>query len=282
MQDSKASDILVEYDGRKGSIISLLETIQAQYGYLPREQLEDLSEKTGRSLVDIYGVATFYKAFSLTPRGQHLVSVCLGTACHVKGGPSIAKEIQRQLNIKPGETTEDKMFTLEVVNCLGACAIGPVVVIDGHYFPKVSPSNVKAILDKARTGLDIIEVESDERVFPIEVSCSRCNHSLMNPDIEIDGHPAVVVTVSFKQKHGWLALSSLYGSYNTKTKHEIPEGAIVNIFCPYCHSEMIGSTECSECGAPMVPMIVRGGGMVQICTRQGCRGHMLDLSGVTM
>jgi hypothetical protein len=92
----------------------------------------------------------------------------------------------------------------------------------------------------------------------------------------------VVVTISFNQKHGWLALSSLYGSYKTKSKHEIPDGVIVHIFCPYCNSELIGANECAECGAPMVPMIVRGGGMVQICSRQGCRGHMLDLSGVTL
>ena len=103
----------------EGSLISTLERIQSRYGYLPEDALRDLARETGRSLTDIYGVATFYRAFSLEPRGRHLVSVCLGTACHVRGGPAIAAEIQRYLGIGPGETTPDREFSLEAVNCLG-------------------------------------------------------------------------------------------------------------------------------------------------------------------
>jgi NADH-quinone oxidoreductase subunit E len=107
-------------------------------------------------LVDIYGVATFYKSFSLTPRGKHVVSVCLGTACHVRGGPSVAEEFGRQLGVKQGETTQDRTFTLQTVNCLGACALGPVVVVDGHYFSSVGQSNVKSVVEKASKGLDAL------------------------------------------------------------------------------------------------------------------------------
>lgn len=264
-----------------GGLIAALEEIQAKYGYLPQEQLHKVAEKTGRSLVDIYGVATFYRAFSLTPRGRHLVSACLGTACHVRGGPAVAREVEQQLGVKAGQTTPDKEFTLETVNCLGACALGPVVVVDGHYFSNVRTAEVKEILDKAQKGIGQVEIDTDQRIFPVEVSCARCNHSLMDHRQTIDNYPSIRVTASFGNKHGWLAISSLYGSYTTASEHEIPSKIIVQIFCPHCHAEMIGATKCGECGAPMVPMIVRGGGVVQICARRGCKGHILDLSGTS-
>ncbi|UCC81264.1 MAG: NAD(P)H-dependent oxidoreductase subunit E [Candidatus Zixiibacteriota bacterium] len=264
---------------KSDSLIAILENIQAKFGYLPEDTLREVAAETGRSLVDIYGVATFYRAFSLKPRGRHLVSACLGTACHVRGGPVIAKEIGNQLGIKPGQTTSDKEFTFETVNCLGACALGPVAVVDGHYFPNMSTSIVKQVLEKSKLGFEAIEVETDQRVFPVEVSCSRCNHSLMDPGHLIDGHPSIRITISFGSVHGWLALSSLYGSYNVSSEYEIPPDTIVNFFCPHCHAELLGASRCGECGAPMVPMIVRGGGIVQICSRRGCKGHMLDLDG---
>ncbi len=269
-------------DSTKEGLISVLEKIQAKYSYLPEDALRAVAEETGRSLVDIYGVATFYRGFSLKPRGKHLVSVCLGTACHVRGGPAIAEEVQRQLDIKTGETTSDNEFTLETVNCVGACALGPVVIADGHYFSKVKSSKVKKILKSIKAGLDRIEIDTDQRVFPLEVSCARCNHSLMDPRHVIDGHPPVRVTVSFGNKHGRMLISSLYGSYEVALEHEIPTDTIVHMFCPHCHAELIGSSKCRECGAPMVPMIVRGGGVVQICSRRGCKGHMLDLGGATV
>lgn len=279
MEQAEFTDIVKKNNGRHGGLVSILEQVQAKYGYLPEEVLRRVAEETGRSLVDIYGVATFYKAFSLKPRGKHLVSACLGTACHVRGGPAIARELEKNLGIKAGETTPDNEFTLETVNCLGACALGPIIVVDGHYFSKVKTSMVKDILNRSRSGLDLVKIEADQRVFPVEVSCARCNHSLMDSRHLIDGYPAIRVTASFGSKHGRLTMSSLYGSYHVDSEHEIPPDTIVNIFCPHCHAEMIGGACCGECGARMVPMIVRGGGIVQICSRRGCKGHMLDLSG---
>lgn len=271
------TEIVEKYGRRRGAVIAMLEEIQALYGYLPPETLRVVSEKTGYSLVDVYSVATFYKSFSLKPRGKHLVSVCLGTACHVRGGPAIAEEFERQLGIRAGETTLDKEFTLETVNCVGACALGPIVVVEGHYFSNVKSVKVKKIIKRTKAGLDKVEIKGDRRIFPVEVSCPRCNHSLMDLEHLIDGCPSVRVTQSFGRKHGWLRLSSLYGSYNVESEYEVPEKTVVNFFCPHCHAELRSAVPCPECGAPMVPMVVSGGGMVQICSRKGCKGHMLDL-----
>lgn len=269
--------IVEKHSGHKGALMSILGEIQGKYGFLPRTALRAVSEETNLSLVDVYGVATFYKAFSLKPRGRHLVSVCLGTACHVRGGPGISDEIQDRLGVGPGDTTPDREFTLETVNCLGACAIGPVVVVDGHYFPKVSKAGVKEVLAHGRDGFEAIDREADDRRFPLEVSCPRCNHTLMDRAHSIDGHPAIRVTVSSGREHGWLLLSSIYGSYEVDSEYEIPGDAVVNFFCPHCHTELRGASACPECGVTMVPMLVRGGGVVQICPRRGCRGHLLDL-----
>jgi len=277
MDKDDVAAIVEKYGCDHGGLIAILEAIQGKHGYLPKEALEAVAEKTGRSLVDIYGVATFFRAFSLEPRGNHLVSVCLGTACHVRGGPKILSEFERQLGIHAGKTTTDREFTLETVNCLGACALGPVVVVDGHYFSGVTTLKVRRILDRTTEGLDRVEIETDKRIFPVEVSCARCNHSLMDPRHPIDGYPSIRVTASFGDKHGWLALSSLYGSYNVESEYEIPTETILDFFCPHCHAELVGAGMCGECGAPMVPMIVRGGGLVQICSRRGCKGHLLDV-----
>jgi len=272
--------IIDKHRDQRGGLTSILEGIQAKYGYLPESALRLVAERTGRSLVDIYGVATFYKTFSLEPRGRHLCSVCVGTACHVRNSPAVVEEIQTQLGVVPGETTEDREFSLETVNCLGACALGPVVVVDGHYFPQVNTRQVGEIIGKTRVGLDLIEVSTDRRVFPIEVFCARCNRSLMDHDHPIENHPSVRVTISFGRKHGWLRLSSLYGSYTIESEDDIPENTIAHFFCPTCHAELAGATDCPLCAAPMVPLIVRGGGMVQICSRRGCTSHLLDVSGL--
>lgn len=280
MKAKRIVRIVEEHSNDRGGIISILQDIQAKFGYLPESALRTVAEKTGRSLVELFGVATFYKSFSLKPRGRHLISVCMGTACHVRGATIVAEEFERQLGIRAGETTPDNGFTLETVNCLGACALGPMVVVDGRYFANVNTRNVKQILEKARVGLEKVETKTDGRIFPIEVHCSRCNHSLMDPNRLIDDYPSVRVTISFDDKHGWLRLSSLYGSYNFASEYETPMDTIVHFFCPHCHAELIASSNCPQCGAPMVPMIVRRGGMVQICSRRGCREHMLDLNGV--
>ncbi|HUI54030.1 MAG TPA: NAD(P)H-dependent oxidoreductase subunit E [Bryobacteraceae bacterium] len=279
MTAEPVSEIVDQHAASRGGLIAILQDIQARYGYLPADALKAVAEKTGRPLVDVYGVATFYRSFSLQPRGKHVCSVCLGTACHVRGGPAVAEEFERELGVHPGETTGDREFTLETVNCLGACALGPIVVADGHYFSNVSPVRVKGIVENARRGLDNVEVRTDERVFPVEVSCARCNHSLMDPEHPVDGHPSIRVTVAYDHVHDHIHLSSLYGSYNVESEHEIPPGTVADFFCPHCHAHLIGSSNCPECRTPMVPMIVRGGGIVQICSRRGCRGHILDLGG---
>ena len=271
--------ILDKHEGDRGGLISVLEEIQAKYSYLPADALKAVAEATGRSLVDIYAVATFYKSFSLKPRGKHLCSVCMGTACHVRGAPTVAQEFEHQLGIHAGETTADKEFTLETVNCLGACALGPVAVVDGHYFSNVRSKRVKPIIEKTLAGLDEAEVKADRRVYLLTVSCSRCNHSLMDPSHLIDGSPSIRVTVSFQRKHGWLRLSSLYGSFAVESEYPIRTDEVVDFFCPHCHAELKGASTCPLCSAPMVSMIVRAGGIVQICSRRGCKGHMLDLEG---
>ena len=280
MSPKNVLDIVGKHRGDRGGLISTLQEIQGRYGYLPVDALRTVAERTGRSLVDVYGVATFYRSFSLKPRGKHLCSVCLGTACHVRGGAVIAEAFERELGIGAGETTVDREFTLETVNCLGACALGPIVAVDGHYFSNVSAVGVPHIVEQARNGLDKVEIAGNQRVFPVEVSCPRCNHSLMDPNHLVDGYPSIRVTLSFGRDHGWLRLSCLYGSYTVESEYEIPMDTLVNFFCPHCHAELIGASSCPECGARMVPMIVRGGGIVQICTRRGCKGHMLDLGGV--
>lgn len=144
--------IAEKHGKQRGALIAMLGEIQEKYGYLPEKALRSLSEATGRSLVDIYGVATFYRSFSLHPRGRHLVVACLGTACHVRAAPRIVAELERQLGVNAGGTTSDGEFTLETVACLGACALGPIVVMDGKYFSKVEPSKVKPILESAVAG----------------------------------------------------------------------------------------------------------------------------------
>ncbi|MFC1563644.1 NAD(P)H-dependent oxidoreductase subunit E [candidate division KSB1 bacterium] len=277
MKRENIISVVEKYHGKLGGLMAILEDIQHQYRYLPEEALNIVAEETGRSIVDVFGVATFYKSFSLKPKGKHLITVCLGTACHVRGGPAIVEEFERQLDIKAGGTTSDQEFTLESVNCLGACALGPIAVVDGYYFSKVNRTKVEKIIRDAKVGLDKIKIETDQRIFPLEVSCSRCNHSLMDKNSYIDGYPSIRVTASFERKHGWLRLSCLYGSYNVECEYEIPKDILIHCFCPHCHQELTGITDCPECAAPMVPMIIRSGGIVQICSRRGCKGHLLDV-----
>ena len=269
--------ILEKHTEDKGRLIAILEEIQDEYGYLPEKSLRIVSDETGRSMVDVYGVATFYRSFSLTPRGKHLVFACLGTACHVRGAPRIVEEFERQLGIKVGQTTEDKEFTLETVNCLGACALGPVVVIDGHYFSQVRKSRVSQLLEGAQDGFGKLHIEKDERIFPINVNCPHCNRSLKDETFAIDSHPSIRVTISSDHKKGWLRLSCLYGSYNFASEFEVSTGSVVTFLCPHCGVEFPSTLDCSVCAAPMIPMLVDGGGIVQICSRRGCKNHLLDL-----
>ena len=150
VQESKVKSFVTKYSSEKKALISILQDIQEEYNYLPQEALRIVSATLGVPLIDIIGVATFYRSFSLEPRGKHLVTVCMGTACHVRGGPKILEEFERKLDIEAGKTTEDRQFSLETVACLGCCAIGPVVVVDGDYHAQTSIRKVGSILKKYR------------------------------------------------------------------------------------------------------------------------------------
>lgn len=143
--------IIDEYNGDKSALIQILLKIQANNHWLPKPALMWVSERLGVPMSQILNIATFYKAFSLDPKGKHLVRVCLGTACHVRGGPRILDAAEQFLGIESGETTSDLNFTLEGVNCLGCCALGPVMMVDNTHYGKLAPSKVGEILSKYRT-----------------------------------------------------------------------------------------------------------------------------------
>ena len=145
-------DVVVDKYGQKPwALISILQDIQEEVGYLPPDILEGVAKKMDIPLTQIYGVATFYKSLSLTPQGRHIVTFCMGTACHVRGTDRVLAEVSDLLGIEPGQTTTDGEFTLKVANCLGACAIGPVMVVDGTYYGKMSASKAKKLLVKGRS-----------------------------------------------------------------------------------------------------------------------------------
>jgi NADH:ubiquinone oxidoreductase subunit E len=145
--DSRKLDKIVDaYGCHRDSLISILQDVQSEYSYLPEDMLRRVAKRLELPLIQVYGVATFFKAFSLEPRGRHTVSVCLGTACHVRGAQTVLDEVKRQLSVEPGDTTKDMQFTLETVNCLGACAIGPIVVVDDNYQGQMRPGRVKSVL----------------------------------------------------------------------------------------------------------------------------------------
>jgi NADH-quinone oxidoreductase subunit E len=138
--------VLGNYNGSPDSLISILQDIQAEFRYVPEKALREVAEKLGLPLVQVYGVATFFKAFSLEPRGKHVVQVCTGTACHIRGAPAVLAELERQLGVQNGETTEDQKFTLETVNCVGACALGPTVAVGETYHGQMNAGKVKELL----------------------------------------------------------------------------------------------------------------------------------------
>ena len=142
----KVDQILDKYEGRRGVLIQVLLDIQSEFNWTPPQAMQRISRRFNIPLSQIYRVATFYKAMNLTPRGRHLVRVCLGTACHVRGGPKVMDRAREFLGIEAGKTTPDMKFTLERVNCLGCCALGPVVVVDNEYYGKVAPSGVEEIV----------------------------------------------------------------------------------------------------------------------------------------
>ena len=139
--------ILDRYPQQRASLIMMLQDVNGAFNYLPEASLLRIAERLGLPFAEVYGTASFYKAFSLEPRGEHLVQVCVGTACHVRGAQRILEEFERLLSVKSGMTTEDRKFTLETVNCLGACALGPIVVVDGQYSGSMNMAKVSRLVD---------------------------------------------------------------------------------------------------------------------------------------
>lgn len=147
---SRIDQIIDKYEGEEGILIQLLLDIQQELNWIPKEVAERISQRLDIPQSQIYRVASFYTAMSLTPRGRHLVSVCMGTACHVRGSPRLLDRTTDILKIQPGETSTDRRFTLNTVNCLGCCAMGPVVEVDKTYHTKPSPSDLRKIFESAK------------------------------------------------------------------------------------------------------------------------------------
>ena len=145
-QKAKVKQVLAKYQRDKSALIDILHDTQSEIGYLPREALEEIGSGLGVPLSRVYSVATFFKAFSLTPRGRHLINVCLGTACHVRGSDKVLAQLEKELGIKTGGNTSDLKFTLETVNCVGACALGPMVIVGEDYHGEMTPDKVSEVL----------------------------------------------------------------------------------------------------------------------------------------
>ncbi|MFH1413379.1 MAG: NAD(P)H-dependent oxidoreductase subunit E [Candidatus Omnitrophota bacterium] len=147
---SRLKKILKNRERSPQELIEVLQDVQKICNYLPEEILRAISQELKVPLIEVFRVANFYKAFTLKPRGKHLLTVCLGTACHVRGAPRFLDEVLGQLNINAGETTEDGMFTVETVNCLGACALGPVVVLNGKYYDHMTTGKLRTLIQGVR------------------------------------------------------------------------------------------------------------------------------------
>jgi NADH:ubiquinone oxidoreductase subunit E len=150
MSENALGTILENRCSQPHQLIEVLQDVQETFGYISEEAMTAVSKELGVPVIEVYRVANYYKAFSLAPRGRHIITVCMGTACHVRGAPRMLDEVRGQLGIEPGQTTADKMFTLERVNCLGACALGPVVVLDGKYHRNMTPNKLRKLVQSVR------------------------------------------------------------------------------------------------------------------------------------
>ncbi len=138
--------IVDRYDRQVGMLIPMMQDLQAQCGYLPTELLHSLAKTLNLPLSRLYAVATFYSSFRLTPKGAHEVTLCMGTVCYLKGAPNISEAICKEFNVQPGGTTRDKLFTLQALNCVGACALAPVMIVDGKYYDAVTPQSAIEVI----------------------------------------------------------------------------------------------------------------------------------------
>jgi NADH:ubiquinone oxidoreductase subunit E len=152
VKEGFVQEIIGRYEGDPGMLIPMMQDLQAEYGFLPPEELRRLSGELGVALTRIYGVATFYSSFRMAPRGQHEVTLCMGTVCYLKGSPKISEAICSEYGIRPGGTTPDRLFTLQAVNCVGACALAPVMIVDGKYYDGVTPDSALEVLHALAAG----------------------------------------------------------------------------------------------------------------------------------
>jgi NADH-quinone oxidoreductase subunit E len=155
--EENVKSIIEKYGSDRSFVIPILQDIQREFNYLPREALEALSRNLGVPLSLVYHLATFYRAFSLNPKGKYRLNVCMGTACHVRGAPQIADYLERTLGLKAGETSKDLEYSLETVNCLGACALGPILVVNDEYHGQMTIAKTGKVLESIGA-----KVETDE------------------------------------------------------------------------------------------------------------------------
>jgi len=145
-ENNKIDQIIERYDGEVGMLIPMLQDLQAEFGYLPQDELERLGRRLGVPLSRLYAVATFYSSFRFTPKGAHDVTLCMGTVCFLKGSSGVSDAICREFRVEPGGTTRDRLFSLHAVNCVGACALAPVMIVDGKYYDGVTTESALEIL----------------------------------------------------------------------------------------------------------------------------------------
>lgn len=150
INEEEVEELIKDYPSEQRYILAMMQDLQKKYNYLPREGLEMVAEHVNTPVSKIYSMATFYKAFSLVPKGRYNIKVCDGTACHIKGSTVLIDQVYKYLGIKPGETTADGVFSLETVNCLGACAIAPVVMVNEQVHSKVTSSGIIEIIESYR------------------------------------------------------------------------------------------------------------------------------------
>jgi NADH:ubiquinone oxidoreductase subunit E len=152
MNAQRVNEIIESYSADRAASLAILQDVQREYNFLPREALELVAQRLSVPVGHIYQMATFFKAFSLKPKGEYVIKVCLGTACHVQGGPHILEELEHDLNLKSGQTSSDGKFSVEAVRCLGACALAPIVVVNEEVYGKMSTSAVSKLAGELNKG----------------------------------------------------------------------------------------------------------------------------------
>lgn len=161
-ENELVEQIIDRYDADTGMLIPIMQDLQADCGYLTQEHLRCLANRLDVPMSRIYAVATFYSSFRLSPKGQHDVTLCMGTVCYLKGAPKISEAISREFQVEPGSTTRDRLFTLQAVNCVGACALAPVMIVDGKYYDGVTPDSALEILHELSPAEEAAETAAKE------------------------------------------------------------------------------------------------------------------------